>query len=62
MNKEIVGALFPEAIQAVERGECPICGKKIIGFRDALSLKEFRISGMCQECQDGVFGAGEDDA
>lgn len=24
-------------------------------FRDSLSLKEFGISGMCQECQDSVF-------
>lgn len=25
-------------------------------FRNLLSLKEFAISGMCQECQDSVFG------
>lgn len=26
-------------------------------FRDALSAKEYRISGMCQSCQDSIFGA-----
>ena len=33
--------------------ECPICG---CGFRDELSKKEYLISGMCQMCQDAVFG------
>lgn len=38
---------------------CATCGKQIdIGteFRDALSVKEFKISHMCQKCQDKVFG------
>ena len=25
-------------------------------FRDGISIKEYRISGMCQTCQDSVFG------
>lgn len=29
-------------------------------FRDALSEREYRISGMCQACQDSVFGGGDD--
>ena len=39
---------------------CVTCGKPVEGFRDDLSRKEYQISGMCQECQDSVFG-GEDD-
>ncbi len=35
--------------------ECPTCGKPVSKFRDELSEREFRISGMCQECQDEVF-------
>ena len=31
------------------------CGQPIEGFTDALSEKEYRISGMCQKCQDGFF-------
>lgn len=40
-----------------ERGEYPRCGKVIdvSSFRDALSRKEFSISGFCQECQDVIF-------
>ena len=45
MNKEIVRKLFPEAVKKVY----------LDNFRDALSLSEFRISGMCQKCQDKVF-------
>lgn len=40
--------------------KCPFCGKDMSDikgmFRDKLSFKEFCISGLCQECQDKVFG------
>ena len=35
---------------------CVMCGQSATNFRDALSRKEFSISGMCQPCQDHVFG------
>ena len=38
---------------------CVFCGKSIdVGkdFKDELSIKEFRISGMCQKCRDETFG------
>lgn len=41
---------------ALNAGRCPTCSGEITEFRDPLSLKEFGISGMCQECQDSVFG------
>lgn len=28
-------------------------------FRDELSAREYYISGMCQACQDSVFGASD---
>jgi hypothetical protein len=34
---------------------CVICGGRADTFKDALSEKEFGISGMCQGCQDQVF-------
>lgn len=39
--------------------DAPIgCGKADVGegFRDLLSAKEYTISGLCQECQDMIFG------
>jgi hypothetical protein len=34
------------------------CGAQDVGegFRDLLSAKEYTISGLCQDCQDEVFG------
>lgn len=38
--------------------KCPICKQDLIGttLTSALSEKEFGISGMCQKCQDKIFG------
>ena len=41
--------------EIVEQRNCSFCGKSITGFKDELSETEFRISGMCQECQDDIF-------
>lgn len=43
--------------EAITKNICAMCKKPAKGFRDARSLKEFTISGMCQECQDRIFGA-----
>lgn len=32
------------------------CGGDATVFRDEISKREFSISGMCQKCQDEVFG------
>jgi len=41
---------------ALNAGLCPTCQGEITEFKDELSKKEFSISGMCQACQDSVFG------
>lgn len=48
---------FDKAIENLDKGCCPICGDPVDpnGLRDALSIKEFEISGLCQVCQDTVF-------
>jgi|TARA_A200000159_G_scaffold22589_1_gene19505 hypothetical protein len=40
---------------------CVSCGAEVAeeGFRDDVSLREFHISGLCQVCQDKVFGFEE---
>ena len=58
MNKDILRmAGLGKYVDAVEKGNCPTCMKPIVNteFKDALSLKEFKISGMCQKCQDATF-------
>ena len=59
MNKELMRqARFGKHVEAVERGKCPFCGKVVFmgDFRNELSLKEFKISGLWQKCQDEFFG------
>jgi len=50
---------FSKEVKMVEAGLCPFCHKLIDldAFRDRLSEKEYFISGLCQVCQDKVFGA-----
>jgi len=57
-NKSPVVAEFLARISPYgdpRRGKCATCGKSIGEFKDALSKREYSISGMCQECQDSVF-------
>ena len=37
---------------------CVFCGKpiKMEDFRNEISRREYGISGICQKCQDDVFG------
>lgn len=41
---------------------CTKCGKSVnLGsFKDAISIKEYGISGFCQECQDEIFTEDEE--
>lgn len=41
---------------AIQADLCVSCGKPADQFRNSLSAKEYRISGLCQACQDSVFG------
>ena len=57
--------LFPaitgvSRVGAVAEGSCVMCYESANWFRDDLSEKEYTISGMCQPCQDSVFGISEE--
>lgn len=51
-----VDIIFPDAKIDRGNGICPTCKRDIGTFKDKLSEKEYAISGLCQECQDEVFG------
>ena len=65
MNKEIKGSKasllkatgFSKEVGMVENDICPICERFVDhrDFRDTLSKNEWRISGMCQDCQNSIF-------
>ena len=59
MNKEIMKSVgFEKEVENVEKGICPFCKEqvKMSTFRNERSKREFKISGLCQECQNKMFG------
>jgi hypothetical protein len=42
--------------QQIAAGLCMTCPGEAKVFKTDLDRSEYRISGMCQECQDKVFG------
>ena len=59
MNTNILKkAGFGKEVERVAKNQCPFCGEYIdeSKFKDVLSLKEYTNSGLCQVCQDKMFG------
>lgn len=57
LNKPVF-TVFKSAKKDIEEKRCPFC-KNVVNesdFKDSLSKKEYCISGLCQKCQDQVFG------
>jgi len=50
---KIIGT--PRSI-AFKTNTCVTCGGEAKDFRDTTSEKEYSISGMCQNCQDKIWG------
>ena len=49
---EITGV---DRIETIEFNMCTFCHGEAIEFKDALSKREYEISGLCQTCQDKVW-------
>ena len=62
VQKRPADILFPDRILKMKARVCMTCSGKVEGFDSELSQKEFLISGMCQKCHDGIFGASEEDS
>ena len=56
-----VDRLYTGRTEAIEAHECFRCGRPAIWFSDEVSLREYRPSGLCQDCQDDIF-VDEDEA
>lgn len=54
-----VDLIFGGRRESIASNTCICCGKPANAFRDELSRKEFSISGLCQSCQDKVFGEND---
>ena len=58
--EDIVSNIFGVSRQASIKGDvCVTCKGAATTFIDEVSRREFAISGMCQSCQDSVFGKEE---
>jgi hypothetical protein len=58
MNKNIMRQCgFSKEVELVEKGYCPFCKRKVnvTEFKNAISKKEFKISGLCNTCQNETF-------
>jgi hypothetical protein len=53
--KNVIESIFPGTKEALANKKCPMCYKPIGIFKDALSEREYEISGLCQDCQDDIF-------
>ena len=62
LKEEMAFQLFGRSrTLALAGGECVKCGEFNLEFRDEVSRREYGISVLCQCCQDGIFGVGEED-
>lgn len=54
--------LFPDLTNRVRENICTTCPAHIdiTKFRDETSVREYGISGMCQDCQDSAFEEPEE--
>lgn len=54
---QAVHMLFPERVKLAEQGKCVECESEIKeeDFSDRLSIKEYGMSGLCENCQNKVF-------
>jgi len=59
MNKELMRSMgFDKEMDNVENSKCPSCDKiidPITEFKDEISLRDFKITGFCQKCQDKLY-------
>ncbi len=60
MDKETMKKMgFEKEMELIGESKCPFCEKTIDAvteFKDSASEEEYRVSGLCQLCQDDVFG------
>lgn len=62
MDDETLRALgFGKEVDRKQSGFCPFCSQPVCfeEFRDEKSRREYRISGLCQACQDKAFDGDE---
>ena len=53
----VLGKIFGRSrTKSIEDSTCSKCEDTDLSFKDELSAIEYSISGLCQPCQDDLFG------
>jgi len=55
INKQINFISGTDRVEQITNNLCTWCKGDVTKFKDSDSMKEYRISGLCQNCQDEVF-------
>jgi hypothetical protein len=53
--KDVIGI---DRREVIKNNTCAFCVEPNFEFSNAINVQEYRISGLCQNCQDEVFGNG----
>jgi hypothetical protein len=56
IDKVLTQMMGKNRLDTVRENLCMTCDGYATEFKDKISKKEYTISGMCQDCQDRVFG------
>jgi hypothetical protein len=61
LQKMVTGEDYPTRYHTAKATQtCILCGERALLFRSASSELEYRVSGLCQECQDKHFASALD--
>lgn len=55
MNDFISRLFGKDRLTTISQNKCMSCGNKVGAFKSALCEREYKISGLCQSCQDTVI-------
>lgn len=55
VEKLLTAITGKDRLQTIREGKCVFCDNPNLYFRTGLDVREYQISGMCQNCQDEVF-------
>lgn len=58
MNENTISQMIysKDKTECIDKQVCLDCGGDASEFKNDKSFKEYHISGLCQKCQDEVFG------
>lgn len=56
MEESLKNLFCVDRVKDITENRCVGCGYPATEFKDEVSRREYSISGLCQHCQDKIFG------